>query len=149
MSLFEKIKRMPTVKAVMTPFPYSVELDAPLQEAEEIMEQHDIRHLPVMDRGKPVSVISGREIRYAIDAAGGPRREKLRVEDACSGEAYIVELSEPLDQVLAHMAKHHVDCTLVVKEGRLAGVFTLTDAFKAFADLLRSVFPREDDGHAA
>ena len=33
----EKLQEMPRVKAVMTPFPYSIEQSAPLSEAQEMM----------------------------------------------------------------------------------------------------------------
>ena len=36
--------------------------DAPLEEAHRIMAQHRIRHLPVVDDGKPVGMISVRDV---------------------------------------------------------------------------------------
>jgi hypothetical protein len=37
----------------------------------------------------------------------------------------------------------------VVKEERLVGIFTRTDACRNFAELLRSLFPRNHDDDAA
>ena len=42
------MRQIPSIKAVMTPFPYAVEADEPLARALEVMEQHDIRHLPIL-----------------------------------------------------------------------------------------------------
>ena len=38
---------VPKLKNVMTPFPYSVDAHAPIDEAVEFMRRHKIRHLPV------------------------------------------------------------------------------------------------------
>ena len=37
------------------------------------------------------------------------------------------------DRVLLHMADEHIGCALVVKDGRLAGIFTTTDACRVFS----------------
>jgi len=41
------MKRNPQVIAFMTPFPYSVDIDAPLAEARKMMREGNFRHLPV------------------------------------------------------------------------------------------------------
>ena len=60
-----------------------------------------------------------------------------------------MELSEPLDVVLRRMVQANVESALVVKEGRLVGIFTRTDACRCFGELLRSLFPRGHDDDAA
>jgi CBS domain-containing protein len=71
------------------------------------------------------------------------------VRDICVRETYIVELAEPLDRVLLHMARHHIGSALVVKDRRLAGIFTITDACRAFGELLRTLFPSGGDDQVA
>jgi len=39
-----------------------------------------------------------------------------------------VDLNTPLDRVLYEMADRQVDATLVVRKGKLVGVFTVMDA---------------------
>lgn len=130
---------MPPIKALMTPFPYSVGVGASLDEAETLMREHRFRHLPVMDGGHLVGVLSDRDLKRAAQPA--PGETAPRVGDVARLEAYVVPLTEPADRVLAHMAEHHLDAALVVKEGRLAGIFTATDACRGFADFLRRFFP--------
>jgi CBS domain-containing protein len=64
------------------------------------------------------------------------------VRDVRCHEAYIVELSEPLDIVVLHMARHRIDSALVVRNQRLVGIFTMTDACRFLGELLGSLFPR-------
>ncbi len=47
------------------------------------------------------------------------------------------------------MAENRLDAALVVKKGRLAGIFTLTDACRCFAEHLRRRFPPDSDDEAA
>ena len=144
-----KLKEMPRVKMVMTPFPYSIELTEPLERARKMMAQHRIHHLPVMEDGEPVGVISYRDLQRTLDQSTSGRGDASTVADVPQVEAYVVDLSEPLDRVLLHMAKEHFGAALVVKEGRLAGIFTLTDACQSFAESLREQFPPSGGNEAA
>jgi predicted transcriptional regulator len=138
------LKAIPQVKAVMTPFPYWVDIDDALSRALAMMAEHAIRHLPVVEGGRLVSVLSEKDLPGASED-----REKLRVRDVChGGEAYVVGLSEPLDRVLFHMAEHGLDSALVVKDSKLAGIFTVSDACQHFGKLLRSLFPPGGDDAA-
>ncbi len=137
-----KLKRIPPVKLAMTPFPFSIDCSDSLENAAEMMESHSIRHLPVMDRGKPVGVVSARDLSRA-------GKEQRQVGDVAHLEAYVVDLSTPLDRVLAHMAHGHLDAALVVKSGRLVGIFTLTDACREFSDCLQAFFPSGGGDEAA
>jgi CBS domain-containing protein len=137
------LSHMPAIKSVMTPFPYSVELDASVRMAQARMAEHGIRHLPVVDHnGDLVGVLTDRDLKRGLDPnVGLPDRDELLVRDVCVLDAYIVDLNTPLDTVLVEMADRHIGSTLVVHHGRLAGIFTATDACRAFGDVLRSRFP--------
>lgn len=136
------MKAIPPIKAVMTTFPYWIEIDAPLARAKSMMARYGIRHLPVMEDAKLVSVLADRDLRHALRSASG---KAATVRDACAAGVYVVGLSEPLDKVLTHMATENVESALVVKDGKLAGIFTVTDACRVFGKLLRTLFPGGDD----
>jgi CBS domain-containing protein len=134
------VERIPAIKSVMTPFPYSIDPEAPVGSARAMMEEHDIRHLPVKHGDSLVGVVSDRDIEHALnpDVAGAPQ-EPLRVKDVMVAEPYVVDLNERLDNVLLRLADQHNGCALVVKQGRLAGIFTSTDACRVFGQHLRSL----------
>ncbi|MFQ5757458.1 MAG: CBS domain-containing protein [Acidiferrobacterales bacterium] len=129
------MKHIPLIKSVMTAFPYFIEVDAGLKAATQMMERHGIRHLPVKDGDELIGVVSDRDIKRA--------KRELHVSDIVVRETYIVDLNERLDSVLLRLAQRHIGCALVVKEGRLAGIFTTTDACRVFGEYLRSLFPTE------
>jgi len=131
------MERIPPIKAVMTPFPHSVGIDDSIETARKTMRTQAIRHLAVMEKGQLVGVISERE----IELASGARV----VRDAKVAGAYVVELTEPLDRVLIAMARSHLGSALVVKRGKLVGIFTTSDACRVFSECLRNLFPNDDN----
>jgi acetoin utilization protein AcuB len=140
---------IPPVKAVMTPFPYFVEGTASISIAEEMMRRHEIRHLPVMEGGKLVGVVSDRDVRLVLDPRLQAPPDDHCVGDICTRDVYTVELMDPLDEVLREMARRHIGSALVVRQGKLAGIFTVTDACRLFAELLHSLFPSQEDQEPA
>ena len=140
-------RKVPAISAVMTPFPFSIDVDANLEQAAEMIRERGVRHLPVLDGVEPVGVVTDRDVRRALrrrrDADPAPR-----VRDLCDREAFVVEMGVSLDEVLRYMAQRHVEAAMVIKEGRLAGIFTLTDACRSFAEYL-SARPEGDDDDVA
>lgn len=144
------MKRMPSIKAVMTPFPYSVEATASLASAREFMQEHGIRHLPVTHDGQLAGVISDRDIKLVL----GPDFAYMDPDTTTIGEAmiresYMVDLDTRLDEVLTHMAGHHLGSAIVTRRGKLVGVFTVTDACRHFAEFLQEQVRRAGGDDAA
>lgn len=131
----------PRLKNVMTPFPYSVELSAALGEARGMMLEHKVRHLPVTVEHELKGLISDRDIKLVLGPElGSPDPKELTVEDAYVAEPYVVDLAVPLREVLRTMAERHVGAAVVTAHGRLAGIFTATDACRGFAEHLDTQF---------
>ncbi len=155
----EKMDRMPAVAAVMTPFPHSIDVDAPLEQAQEMMTAHRFHHLPVMENGQVVGLVSEYRLRRALASSAPGRPDPLagmagaedvrRVRDICTRDPWIVPTAAPLDAVLARMAREQILTVLVTKEGKLAGIFTFTDACHHFAAVLRQKFPGAGGDEAA
>ena len=134
----------------MTLFPYSIERSAPLEQARELMDEHDVRHLPVTDAHELVGIITDRDIRSALSLRLGRKVvSALTVGDVYVPKAYTVDLNEPIENVLLTMAEKHIGSALVTRKGRLAGVFTAVDACRCFGEYIRQNFPRPDGDEAA
>jgi acetoin utilization protein AcuB len=126
----------------MTPFPHIVEVNDSLLHARELMVRHQVRHLPVKAGSALVGVLTDRDLKRALDPdLGLPPKDELFVRDVFEPEAYIVDSSEPIDNVLEHMAAEHIGSALVTKHDHLVGIFTATDACRVFCRHLRSIFP--------
>jgi CBS domain-containing protein len=127
----------------MTPFPYSVEAEAPIEQAVEFMREHKIRHLPVTTKGALTSLVTDRDIKLVLGPDFAYPRD-LKVRDAMVKDCYIVDLGTPLSAVLRHMAEHRIGSAVVTRRGKLAGVFTSNDACRAFAGYLDDVQAIDD-----
>jgi acetoin utilization protein AcuB len=57
------MKRNPQVIAFMTPFPYSVDVDAPLEDAHKVMRYLHFHHRPVTSCGEVIGVLTDRDIK--------------------------------------------------------------------------------------
>lgn len=129
---------IPTVKTVMTPFPYAVSLESELAEAQALMREHKVRHLPVTRDRELVGVLSDRDIKLLLGPDFAyPEPGDLTVADAYQPESYTTDLNTPLDIVLLEMAERHVGSVVVTRKGKLAGIFTATDACREFGRLLQ------------
>lgn len=138
------MKRIPQIIAFMTPFPYSIDIDAPLSEARAFMRRRRIRHLPVTAQRAIVGLVTDRDIKLVLgpDFAYPPEKE-LTVRDVCVENPYIVPASTPVAVVAATMARRHIGSALITKRESLVGIFTSTDACRALAELLE---PRKPGG---
>ena len=144
------MKQIPSIKAVMTPFPYSIGVEERVDKARELMDAHGIRHLPVIDGKRLVGILAERDVERSEDARVGPTPEQQpRVGDLCRMQTYVVGLNEPLDVVLDGMVERHAEAAIVIREEKLVGIFTMSDACRQFLKLLRSLFPRSGSDSVA
>jgi acetoin utilization protein AcuB len=131
------MKRNPQVIAFMTPFPYSVDVDSPLEDAHELMRHHHFRHLPVTSCGEIVGVLTDRDIKLVLGPDfGSPDERELKVRDAYVERPCIVPASTPVARVARVMAENRIGSAIVTKHGKLVGIFTVTDACRALAEIL-------------
>lgn len=128
---------MPSIDRYMTRQPWTIRRTARLAAAEQMMREHRIRHLPVLDSGKLVGVVSERDLALLGKVFHGDEAE-LSVEDAMTQDVYGATADTPADQVLDHMAERKLgSCVVMDRLGGVAGIFTTVDALEVFSDLLR------------
>jgi acetoin utilization protein AcuB len=136
------------VKDVMAKDPFTIDPEAPLGTAIDVMRTRALRHLPVVDEaGQLIGIITDRDLRHAAFApavaeylsAGAQhftRRiaatvENLRVRDVMT---WVVVTTHP-NASLAHaaliMSERRVGSLPVVENGKLVGILTERDVLQA------------------
>ncbi|MET0115836.1 MAG: CBS domain-containing protein [Sedimenticola sp.] len=127
-----------TIKSLMTRSPITIEGSEPIENAQKLMAEGHIRHLPVTSNGRAISVITDRDINLALLANRGlSGGDALTFEDVCTLQTYSVEPDTPLDQVVTYMAEQHIGSVLITENNSLAGIFTATDACRYLGECLR------------
>jgi acetoin utilization protein AcuB len=109
------------VYSCMTPSPLTIGRDQTLATAHDLMHEHHIRHLPVLDGGVLVGILSARDIQFDPSTL---------VEDAMTPDPYIVAADTPVRDVAKQMVDHKYGCAIVVDRGHVAGIFTTIDALR-------------------
>lgn len=128
---------LPSLAAVITPFPYHINGNCSITSAQAIMHEHHIHHLVVMENNDIAAVISDIDIDHHKAIATSEDDGKLSVSDICSDNLIVADINDPLDSILETMARHHLRHIVVLRQGELAGIFTTTDACLFFAKFLR------------
>jgi acetoin utilization protein AcuB len=121
---------MQPLRNFMTPSPHSIGRAQPLNVAQERMRHWGIRHLPVLDGGKLVGILSQRDA-LLVETLRDVDPAKVPVEDAMTTEVYLVSPDAPLGEVAGAMSEHKYGCAVVMEGAHLAGIFTTVDALRA------------------
>jgi acetoin utilization protein AcuB len=125
-----------TVDRYMTVNPVAIASDRTLAEAHRLMREKGIRHLPVVDGGRLVGLVSQRDL-YLLETLQGVNRDEERVEEAMTAQPFTVPPDAALEDVARAMAEHRYGSAVVVDGGTVVGLFTTTDALRALSAVLR------------
>jgi acetoin utilization protein AcuB len=105
------------------------------------MNEHEIRHLPVVVGSELVGVVSDRDLSL-VQTLAQASPETLTVEDAMTPEPYVVAPNVPLQAVARAMIRRKIGSAVVVDSGSVVGVFTVTDALQALVEVLEGTATR-------
>ena len=131
------MKAIPPLQKYMTTTPHSIGKDQTLERAHQVMRDHRIRHLPVLEGGKLVGIVTERDLHLVETLRDVDPREVL-VEEAMSTHVYAVAPDTALDVVAESLAEHKYGSAVVIQNGKVVGIFTTNDACRALVELLHT-----------
>ena len=128
----------------MTANPFTVTSGSSVPEAQEVMASHGVRHLPVVDDGAVVGVISKNDIRAALPSQATTLSaqeatylvSKLRVGKVMSKPAIVISPDALLEEAALSMRDNKIEILPVVEDGALVGVITESDLLDSFIDIM-------------
>ncbi len=135
------------VRDYMTPLPQVIGVDQTLAAAARRMHLLAVRHLPVVDDGVLVGILSERDVAL-VRSSRSIDPEEASVEEAMTPDPYAVGPEMPLALVVQTMAERKVGSAVVIERGRVIGLLTTTDALALLADLLFGDRGLGDEGPA-
>lgn len=117
----EQVKR---AESGMISSPVTVKPDQSLREALDVMNEHTISGVPVVEGEKPVGILTARDIRFEKNL-DQPVRALMTKE--------LVTVPPGVDNERAKelLHKHRIEKLLVVEGGKLAGLITIKDLLQA------------------
>lgn len=130
-------KTIPTIQKFMTTTPHTIGADQTLAHAKKVMRDLAIRHLPVLNGGQIVGIISERDISF-MESFKGVDVNHERVEQAMSSSPITVNPTTSLDEVCRNMVQKKIGSVLVQDNHKLVGIFTWIDALEAMDELLHT-----------
>lgn len=123
-----------TMKDVMTEQPITVGRTQTLSVAHEMMRENHCRHLPVLEHGELVGVVTQRDL-YFLETIAGVDLTKDKVDDAMGADCYAVGPDARVTEVAAEMSRHKYGCAVVIERDRVIGIFTATDALRVLGGI--------------
>ena len=116
-------------------------------EAQELMADNHIRHLPVIDQDQQlIGIVTDRDIRSALpydfikDSCSPEQREKicsLTVKDIMAVDPITVSPTFTIQDALLMIQKSKVGALPVVEDdGKLSGILSVRDLLRAFINVL-------------
>lgn len=127
---------MPPISRYMTRQPWTIEPGATLTAAHQLMRSHVIRHLPVMDSGKLVGIVTERDL-HLIETLRDADPDQIKVDEAMTEHVYSVAPTDEVADVVERMADEKIGSAVVMADHRVEGIFTSIDALQVLATVLR------------
>ena len=110
--------------------------EAKLPDVSMLMEKNRIRHIPVVKGGEAVGIISDKDVNF-VSYSGFTG--EMMASDVMSTNIYSVTPDTPMSTMVSHMARKKISSALLHDEnGKIAGIFTSTDALNILASAIEA-----------
>jgi acetoin utilization protein AcuB len=130
------------VRSKMTHDVITVSPSTTLAEARQITREHRIRHLPIVENGKLVGIISDRDLGratppvWAADYAQLMQDLQTRtVREHMIDKIIFIAPDAPIEEAAQLMYTNRIGCLPVLNGDDLVGILSETDLLRAYAEL--------------
>lgn len=137
-----------TVSRWMTRTVITIDQDDPISLAFHLLLVNDIRHLPVLSEGKPVGIITDRDLKEALLPSDPSRKDhrsyhrikNVKAKKIMTPNPILISPEAPIEEAARILLERKISCLPVRgADGRLAGILTVTDILRAFIEFMSAV----------
>lgn len=107
--------------------------DAGIRDALMVMKKYSVRHLPVVENGLFIGLVSSGDLKQVILAS---MLENLKVSDVMLQKPYTITKETSLDRAALIIFEKNIGCLPVLEEGKIIGIITVKDILKAFIEIM-------------
>jgi acetoin utilization protein AcuB len=135
-----------TARELMTPDPVTTTPEAQIAEVWDLMRELEIRHVPVVQRGTLVGMVSDRDLGHlnmtrmlTVEGAEGLRQELATpIVNVMSSDVICVEPETELADVVELLLEHKIGALPVVRPDtrELIGIVSYIDVLRGLRDRL-------------
>src|SRR4051812_42434505 len=124
-----------TVRDRMSSPVFSIAPTTRLPRIKQMLGEHKIRHLPVIDNGRLVGIISLGDVRNAFPSDTALlsmsqlcyQLDMITAADIMRTEVITITSDAPLTEAVTLLLQHKIGCLPVLEAGRLSGILTVSD----------------------
>jgi acetoin utilization protein AcuB len=137
------------VKDVMQEHPVTATLETRLPNLVRLLQRRGFRHLPVLDGGKLVGIVSDRDLKQSMASAAstpdGRERDRL-LDELTAGQIMVrtvvtIGPMSGVEEAARLMATRRISALPVTEGDRLVGIVTETDVLQLFVRALGVLEP--------
>lgn len=122
-----------TVREVMTREVLTIGPETPCDKARHLLDEHRIRHLPVVAGGRLVGMVSDRDVRSAPVQSSGVIAGRIMTADPVT-----VTSETRVEHAARLMLDGHFGSLPVADGNALVGIVTYTDLLRAFVRVIET-----------
>ncbi|MDD4781065.1 MAG: CBS and ACT domain-containing protein [Tissierellia bacterium] len=132
------------VKSKMTKNPYTIEVNAPISEAIELLREKNLKRVPVVKGEKVVGILTKGDIQKVSPSKATSLSifeinylyTKTTVKDAMTKNVITIYEDSLLEEAAVIMRENRIGSIPVIKDEKLVGIITESDIFDSFINLL-------------
>jgi acetoin utilization protein AcuB len=119
--------------------PVTISPQETLRTAWRIIREHRIRHLPVVERGRLVGIVTDRDLRHALPSRAVSLEmheipylaEKVRIWEVMARAVVTIHREAPIEEAARLLLQYRIGGLPVVRGEILVGIITKTDLLRA------------------
>lgn len=117
----------------MTRNPITIAPNTGVGEALSIMRQKNVRHLPVVENGKVLGIITDKDINGCLDPT---LLSDLTMADIMTRNPVVIQENTTIQDAARLIFNKKTTGLLIIKNGQLTGIVTLADMLKVLVEIL-------------
>ena len=121
---------MKTLREIMSERPATVGPQTSMYEALSLMDALPCRHLPVVEDGRVVGIVSERDLLHRDVGLSAP------VSSCMTGQILYLDAGRPVSEAIGVMLEFRVSSIPVTDGTHLVGIVTTTDLLRYLAEIL-------------
>lgn len=127
------------IEEIMKTDVHTLSSDQTVQEVLELFEENRIRHVPIVDNGKVVGIVSERDLkealpsRFTVAPKGLPYKKKI--QEIMTKNPVTAHPLDFVEEVALIFYEQQIGCLPVISDNKLVGILTETDLLYTYIEL--------------